>query len=315
MKNTTYLLSIGILCSIFLFSCRKYSTNSDAFTTYSSMDEVFSELRVNPKIVMVNVDSSNSFYGNSGTRYFFDRHAFVTATGINVIGLVQFQVAEYLQKGDMIFSKMLPISDNEPLLSGGEINVSAAQNGVPVYLARHNYLQANVPFKGIVPTGMDFFSGQQINETSTVNVNWIMPTKDSSNYNAGFVEIGADTLSIISDSLKMCNADAFITDPNFQTFSVTATCIPSFGTNKIYGYALYDDYKGVWPLGLIGHYLNGVFTEQHVPNIPVHFAVFTLINGNFYGGVLGATPTTGSNYTVNLTEQVADSFKAHLNNL
>ena len=322
MKTTNLLLTLIIILSAFLFSCSKKQTNNTATTrpTYSSMDSIFSMLSVQPKTLSVDAVNGGSYYGNSGTRYIFYGNSFMTAAGGSVTGTVQIQVSEYLQKGDMLFSKMLPISNNEPLLSGGEINVSATQNGQPVYLQPYNYFQANLPQPGTPDTAMKFFSGQPTLDTTQFKTNWIGAVADSNHYFSGFVEeiaAGGDTLSIISDSLKECNADYFMTSPNFQTFTVTITVtgatLPS--TGKPYGYTLYDNYKGEWPLGEIGSYSNGIFTEEHVPNIPVHFAVFTLINGNFYGGTLGATPTTGSNYTVMLNLVDATVFKAQLNAL
>ena len=79
--------------------------------------------------------------------------------------------------------------------------------------------------------------------------------------------------------------------------------------------ALYDNYKGVWPLGLTGSFANGVYIEGHVPNIPVHFVSYGIINGKFYGGVTAATPVTGGNYTIFLSQVDPTAFKGQLNNL
>ncbi len=322
MKTTKIIYTTGLLLSSFLFSCRKTTpVSTPVTTTYSSMDEVFGQLNLQSKTLTVDAAIGGSFFGNSGTHYNFYPNAFKTASGANVTGSVQIEVTEYLQKGDMLFSKMLPISNNEPLLSGGEINVVATQGGQEVFLKWGYPLIASVPVSGTAPTGMKLFTGQPNLDTTQMKANWVLPVRDSAKYMIGiFVQHvgsgGGDTLNIVSDSLRLCNADQFMTSPIYQTFTVTiavtGATLPSTG---VFGYTLYDTYKGVWPLGRIGSYSAGVFTEMHVPNIPVHFVVFTLINGKFYGGTLGATPATGSNYTVTLTQQDAVAFKTQLNNL
>jgi len=317
MKKIFNTLVMSIALSAFLFSCSKTNTPvSSTIVASASMDSIFNILRLHSATFNVDAVGGGTFYGNSGTRYTFFGNSFQTASGTTVTGTVQVQVCEYLQKGDMLFSKMLPISNKEPLISGGEINVSATQNGQSVYLKPYNYFVANVPQSTVPPAGMAFFSGQPNTDTTQNKVNWLKI--DSSSHNiAQIIGPGGDTLSIISDSLKECNADQFMTAPNYQTFTVTAlvtgATVP--GSSGVFAYALYDNYKAVWPLGWIGSYANGVFTEQHVPNIPVHFVVFTLIGGKFYGGIIGATPVTGNNYAVTLTEVDPVVFKGQVNEL
>jgi len=321
MKSPNYLLALCILFSAFLFSCSKSSNPVSTTTTvsYSSMDTIFSMLNVQPKTLMVDAVNGGSFYGNSGTRYVFYPNSFQSPTGANVTGTVQVQVAEYLQRGDMLFSKMLPISNNEPLISGGEINVVATQNGQSVYLRPHSFFTATIPQTDTASTGMEFFSGRPTLDTTTYKANWVHGATDSSRYNANvFVTSGTgDSINILSDSLKFCNADKYFQNPNYQSFTVAIVLKDATLTTSstVFCYAFYDQYKGVWALGFNGKYLNGVFTENHVPNIPVHFVAMTVVNGKFYGGVLATTPATGMNYTITLSQIDPMAFKTSINQL
>ena len=313
MNNNASIVLLAGIAATMLFSCKK-SDNTPV--SYAGISAVFTQQALQPKTVLIDAGNANSFYGNSGTRYVFAANSFQTAAGVPVTGQVTLQVSEYLQKGDMIFSKMLPISNNEPLLSGGELNVTATQGGQPLYLRPGMTFQANMPQSATAPAGLALFFGQKTDSNSAAgNVNWIPAAIDST---VGGVVIGADTIGIISDSLNECNADAFMSSPDFQNFNVTVniTGVAITSSTVIYGYTLYDTYKGVWPLGMIGSYSNGVFNEKHVPNIPVHIVVFTVINGQFYGGTLGSiTPATGSNYTVTLNPMDAGVFKTAVNAL
>lgn len=308
MKKLIYILAQGALISLTLAACSKKDNNTTP-PANNTAATVFANQKLQPKTVTIDAGNDASFYGNSGTRYIFSANSLQTANGTGVTGNVQMQVTEYLQKGDMIFSKMLPISGSEPLLSAGELNITATQNGQTLYLKPGTTFRANVPGNS---TNMILFKGIANEDTTVSIVNWRQAKPDS---NIGVVVIGNDTTSIISDSLGQCNADYFMTNPDYQNFTVTVAGVTLPANTQVLGYTLYDDYKAVWPLGLIGSYANGVFTEQHVPNIPVHFAVFTVINGTFYGGTLGATPSTGSNYTVTLSQIDPTTFKQQLNSL
>jgi hypothetical protein len=130
--------------------------------------------------------------------------------------------------------------------------------------------------------------------------------------------LNGDTISIISDSIRNCNADQLgLSTWNPQTFTVTIGVTGATLTSSvnIIGFTMFDHYKSEWELGITGGYSNGVFTEDHVPTIPVHFVAFALINNKFYGGVTAASPVTGQNYTVTLVQVDPASFKEQINTL
>jgi uncharacterized lipoprotein NlpE involved in copper resistance len=309
------LLITVVLLILTTLACTKKNEPSNPvgnnnFKTYSSMDTIFSMLEVKPKVVIFDAAVGASFYGNSGTRYIFRKNSFIDATGAVVSGNVQVEVSEYLKKGDMIFSGLLPISNGEPLVSGGEIYVKASKNGNELFLRKDSTFQAKIPQFGSKDSVMSLFSSSITGGTSTNKVNW--QKKDTSNFNAGIVYKG-DTISIFSDSMKYCNADRFLSNPHYQDFKVSvAASGVTIDINSLSAYALYDSYKG---LMLLSPSSAGVFEGTHIPDIPIHFVSFGLINGHFYGGVVGVTPKTGSTYTITLTEVNPDDFKAQINGL
>jgi hypothetical protein len=310
------LLAMTAMAMMLIAACKKTDNNPSNVVpvgSYATIADVYSAARNQPVYQVMDAGTGGSFYGNSGTRYIFQPGSFMDSAGNVITGSVQIVATEYLKKGDMIFSKMLPLSDSNALFSGGELSISANQGGTKLYLRPGYSFQANMPQGGTPLSGMSFFSGMQAKDTTVNTVNW--HNVDSIHGSGGIIYNG-DTISIISDSLKVCNADQFMPEPvDFQSFTVTITVtgatLPSGAT--VEGYVLFDNYKAVWPLGWISGYSNGVFSEQHTPNIPVHFAVYTLINNDFYAGVVSATPASGKNYTVNLTKTDPVSFKGQLN--
>src|SRR6185437_3037252 len=134
-----------VLLTLSVISCKKNDKSSPANNTpgsYTSLSSIYRQLAPKSKIVTVNADDGSSFYGNSGTRYIFPAGAFVKGDGTNVTGNIQIEVNEFLNKSDMLFSEILPVSNGLPLLSAGEIYVNATQGGQKIYLKPWTYLQA-----------------------------------------------------------------------------------------------------------------------------------------------------------------------------
>jgi hypothetical protein len=312
---------VFILAILMLFgatSCTKKSTtptttpnpNPVTFLTYQSINVVFGLLTLPTKTVTINADSGGAFYGNSGTRYVFPKSAFQTAAAGNVSGNVQITVFEVLKKGDMIFNQVLPESNGDPLYSGGEINISAAQSSKQIFLKPSTTFEADIPQTGYYDSITSFYSGRVLAGNLSNNVNWTFNNVSS----PGFITNIGDTIRLFCDSLQWCNAARTLSFPNYQSFKVTviATNNTVDATSSLLTYVMYDKHKGVYAMtGLNGN----VYTETHVANIPVHFVSMALINGHFFAGVTAVTPTNNGNYTVTMTEVDPYAFKGQLNEL
>lgn len=275
-----------------------------------TLNSIYNSLAVKSKTISLDAHTGGSFYGNSGTRYVIPSDAFMTTSGIPVSGNVQIEVKEFLDRADMLFSKVLPVSNGDPLNSAGEVYINATQNGQPLIMNTGKYFRVNVPQGGTPAPGMDLFFGAPIN-TQANTVNWNVAVIDSAQGGNSVVYNG-DTISIISDSIGYCNLDQFMSNPNYQTFTVTLSGVTIAANQQVLAYALYDNYNGLWPMSNI---TGNVISENHVADIPVHFVVMTIYNGDFYGGIGAATPTNGSNYTVTLSQVTPTAFAAQVSAL
>ena len=284
--------------------------NPVTFLTYQSINDVFGLLTLPTKTVTINADSGGVFYGNSGTRYVFPKSAFQTAAALNVSGNVQITVFEVLKKGDMIFNQVLPESNGDPLYSGGEINISAAQSSKQIFLKPSTTFEADIPQTGYYDSILSFFAGRVLNGNLSNNVNWTFNKVSS----PGFITNIGDTIRLFCDSLQWCNAARTLSFPNYQSFKVTviATGNTVDAASSLLTYAMFDNHKGVDTLTNV---TGNVFTENHVPNIPVHFVSMALLNGHFFAGVTAATPANNGNYTVTMTEVDPYAFRGQLNEL
>ncbi len=284
-------------------ACKKDNKNTSIYTLQS----VYASLAPTERVVTVDAVAGATFRSAvTGVRYIIPANAFQNSAGTLVTGNVQVYVTEYLKKSDMLFSGVLPISNGEPLISGGEVQFRAKQNGQELWLAPGKKVQMNIPQGGQPRDGMMLFMGQE----GADGVNWTL-AGDSVKAQQGIAYFG-DTLGIISDSLGFANADQYMSWPNYQSFTVTASTASGIAiTNDLNGYALYDEYNGLWPLARTGT----KFEEHHVPNIPVHFVVVCTIDGELYAGILGATPATGATYNVVLTKTTPAQFKTQVDAL
>lgn len=322
MKTRYTILQVSALAmSLFIFGCKKDNVipnnggnDNNPKPTYASVSEVFKQLEVKSKTVTIDADKDNTFYGNSGTRYIIPANSLEKMDGSAVTGDVEITVREFLKKGDMIFSKMLPVSNGQPLISGGELDIKATQNGQALKMKDNMVFTANIPQEHTANPAMQFFIGEPKPEDRQNQVNWVLPDRQTQGKGNGVVVLGTDTLSLFSDSMAMCNADMFMTNPDYKTFTVSVNVTGGTIANDddVYGYAVYDGHLGMWPMM---NFSNGKISENHVPGIPVHFVVFALIGGEFFGGTVSATPENGGNYSVTLTKTDAATFKQQINNM
>ncbi len=309
-----------IMASMIFCACKKTETTSTTVpVTPLNLATVFASMRVNPVANSINATTGGSFTTGNGVRYVFPANALQTAAGDPVTGTVQITTTEYVKPSDMIFSAMAPVSNGLPLLSGGEFSISATQGTNTVYLKRGSVCRVSLPQPKTPPPGMRLFYGRTAFKPTAgfgSAVNWQIASIDSSG-TGGTIVYNGDTITMDIDSLQLCNADCFMSSPYYQNFTVTLNA----GGTTIYdslvqAYAIYDQYRGYWPMGVwSGGAHNGVISESHVPNIPVHFVIVTVINNELYAGILGVTPANGTNYTVPMIKTTAESLKARIDAL
>ncbi len=292
-----------------IVSCGKdYNPNGVNPNKNNDIAASIAALAPQPKTVTINAATGGSFNGNSGTRFVFAPNSFQTSTGAIVTGNVQVRVTEFLKKADILYSGVLPISDGEPLLSGGEMLVEATQGGQDVQMAPGKPFKANMPMQGTKANGMQLF----IAEKNGGVVNW----KPVDTAVGGFVFTDGDTIGISSIKVNTyCNADRFMASPDYQDFTITINMNgQTYIKDSMKLYTVYDEYNGVWP----NRGYNAVgndYRENHVPNIPVHFVAMIQSQGKFYGGITGATPSNGGKYIIDMAETTPVAFKTKLMDL
>ena len=174
MKKNHLLIGAGVCALLLTHSCRKPKPDVSTINnvSFSSVEDMFSKLALKPKVLTVNGATGGSFFGNSGTRYVFQPNSFQDASGTPITGNIEVKVTEFLREGDMVFSRMLPVSNNEPLISGGCFDISASADVKDVFLKPGNTFRANMPQPGVIGEDMLFFKGERVNGNDRNLVNW-----------------------------------------------------------------------------------------------------------------------------------------------
>jgi len=323
MKYTNSLSVVILASCLFLVNCKEKEniipttpTTTPSGNNYYFIDEIFEELKSRPKTITIDAGKDASFYGNSGTRYMLQANSLTTMDGTGVTGDVQIEVTEYLDRGDMIFSKMLPISNGSVLESGGELSINARQSGKPLRLAPGSTIQANVPQKGTPDPEMVYFRGE-VKQGDEVNlVNWQTPPVDTVGQWAKFSNkvavVDGDTTAIISDTLGMINIDKFMKlNSNIYKVDFVIDGVTVTEYDAVCTYALFKNFNALMSVGITRE--NNFYYS--LPDMPTDLVAFTVKDGKFYGGIVSFTAAKDAKHTIKLTQADPVKFKQQVSAL
>ena len=305
MKTSIKTIALILLSTAMISSCRKKEP-TDPGITFSSLSEVLTRLKPVMHQYTFDAAAGQHLVTPEGVHVYIQANSLLNPAGNPVTGNVQLNILPLINRTAMLLAGIPPVSNQSPLISGGEFQLSLVQNGerlhtIPWMPVEMRYAPATTDL-----TNMQLFFGAP---DDTVGINWA-PVTDSANF--AFV-VGGDTVIIDLDSLDYCNADAFMVNPNYVPFSVTVNGATGVDHTNTQMFAVYDGRMGYWPMGSWGASNNGnVFDESHVPDIPVHIVAITVVGGKLYYGVTGVTPASGATYQVNLAESTLDNITASI---
>lgn len=172
-----------------------------------------------PPVQQFTVNASTGAYitGMNGATLMISPNAFVFQNNQPVTGNVTVGLQEVYNKRDIIFSGGFTTAYGLPLVSGGEINVTAYQNSQELKLAYSGAIYATIPTTSTAPA-MNLFRassfGPDRDFVPMATQNAINPGWDSSGYNYGFG----------LDSLDWSNCDVYMSYAN--QYDMTEFTVP-----------------------------------------------------------------------------------------
>ncbi|CAL2082296.1 hypothetical protein [Tenacibaculum sp. 190524A05c] len=168
MKTKRLLLGIAI-STLLLANCSKENNNIDDCTgcslvSYNTIEEFFEENGVPTQDFSVDGANGGSITGDQGTIITFQPNSFLDQNGTVVTGNVDIKIKEIFSASDMVLSNrptnaVNPGGENTFLLSEGETEILAEQNGAPLNLAPGNSIRIRVPSSGGADPAMGAFLG------------------------------------------------------------------------------------------------------------------------------------------------------------
>ena len=292
-------------------SCRKETKNtgvSITATNFSSLADALDKSQVQAQTYNVNAALGLQFRGPKGSRFVFPPNAFITPTGQTVTGTVQVAVREILNPSDAIYSRILPTTAGQPLLSGGAVWAFATQTGRTVLLRDAVPYTVHMPqrFGAQALPGQNYHIGVPVDSSGALSVvNFVQDA-------GGSIATVIDTTSITTDTFGYVAAGLPLGFLDTDTFSIALTGATLSGTRAAV-YAI--------PRGANAVFAIQPFTGSRKDNLILgetvwHFVAMAVVNGRFYAGLVTVLDTkTGDTYTVNLGETTPGDFKAKIDAL
>lgn len=259
----------------------------------------------------IDEDAGQTITGAQGTTIQFFPNSFVTQAGAPVSGNIKIELLEVFSKTDMILmnaATMGRANDGslKPLISGGEMRVTASQNGQILKLAPGMGFQSSMPASSIDPN-MTLFYGEGGANPDTLIWNEV----DSAQFQGQ-----GSTYNFWSDSINWINCDYFYNNPNPQTI-VQAT--PPSGFNNA-NLMLFVSFDGLNTIASLYGFSGGNFTTAPgytLPiGLPVHFVAIAMIGNTPHVSIVPATITNNMIQTIPaLTQMTSGQLTTALNAL
>jgi hypothetical protein len=314
-KIVFYTTALAVICSVAVSCNKNDNTNvvNAYYKSYPTLDSVYNMLRVQPQLFTINAAAGGSFYGSRGTRFIIKPNSLLDDTGANVTGTVQIEVAEYRKRGDMLFSGVLPYSNGEPLVTGGELYINATKDGRRIYLKPGSTFEAHVPSSGDTTGGFMFFAGNPGVNAIEDKVNWVLPDTART---TGLSYL-ADSLKIVSDSFQYCNAGKVYQLPTSKVnYTMTIATSGKYLTSQRYmrAFMLSEQSKTIIVTkNMTTSDATVSYNMTTAAGSVVNHVAYALIDNRFYAGILTFTPIEGAKYTHTLMEIDPAAFKGQLN--
>ncbi len=316
MKNKI-LVGLLLIIGISIVSCKKNETVPPP-KYIADNNALFESNRTNAtQTFSIDAGIFNEVIGVQGTKIQIPAFSFVSLSGAPISGTIDIDLLEILDQTDMILMNAPTSSNGQILISGGELNVEASQNGNQIYLAPGSQISVQVPNSN--PTSeMELFTGLLAGDSLTWD-----PSLDSSGF--------ADTVLIVTDSsgwgdyyyfdwddpyLGWINCDYFYGSSSIQT---TLTCYledeHSFLNTNIFLH--FSDINSV--LTMYGDYTNPSqqsFVSSGIPEgANITIVAISEISGNYYSAFVPTTVITNHTETLTLSPTTLTDFENDLDNL
>lgn len=281
MKRTSFIIaaSAGIL---FAVSCKKDIPDTE--NTYpglnvsnGALDNFFAQHAPTIQQFTMNAASGGYFTASGGATVYFPAGALAYQNGQPVTGNVTISIQEVYNRRDMILAGAYTTSNGLPLVSGGEINVTAYQGTLKLKLMTSNSVMVTMPAGTSTPATMYEFRAPMFNEDRDfipVNPNQAMQTTLDS--------AGSWVYSFALDSLDWTNCDQYMSMAGPTEFNIPVPNIFNGENCMVFVTSGMSNYASrIWHWSEEEHRFECGYYRLPVGQT-FTFTAIAEINGNFY---------------------------------
>lgn len=309
MKKLIFILAASMVVSF--LSCKKDSETP----TPNTINDFFVQNGAPVQTFTINSGTFNSVNGAQGTKIYVYANSFVTQANQPITGNVIVELREIFSKKDMILSNAPTTSGGKPLISGGEIYLSAKQNEQKLKLASGSELYVMMPAGQNPSSQMKKFYASNLDENSDWNVadtttaiQVIQDTSNNSNY-----------YSFPVDSMNWINCDYFYSIPG-PTSTIAVNVGSDFDTSNCF---VFISFNGQNSAARCYAYSNHIFSPGSYYNLPssyytlpvgmnVTFVAIAKKNGQYYSAFKSSVITAAHSITLSLAATTESQIKHDL---
>lgn len=311
-------LNSALAFTVVFVSCKKQEIIPPPAST-SNLESYFDDNRSDAvQTFTINASTYSQFTGMNGVTVSVPANSFKYANGNPVTGTITMNLIEILDQSSMILMGMPTTSDGEILVSGGQINLTATQNGSQVFLNENASISVFVPTTNIDPS-MQLFDGIA---DSNGDVDWILSVDDSTSFpdSVGFVPDssggsfgGYYFFDWTDSSLGWINCDYFYSSPDPLT-TLSADLDTQYTASNTAVYLHFSSINSVAPL-----WQDGPYFSSYLNSIPVGMTVTVVciseISGQYYSAFVPATVSANIIVPVTMNPATIADIEADIDNL
>lgn len=310
------ILSVLVLSTLAIIGCKKQEVIPPPVST-SELGSYFNDNVTNAKQnLSLNAASGGVLTGQNGVVINVPANAFVYSNGIQVTGSINFELIEALSISEMILLDKPTTSNNEILVSGGQIKLTATQNSSQVFLANGMSVNVNVPTSN--PDGqMGLFTGT---ENIDGDVNWVSASLDTVQQDT--VTIVTDSVSFDTyynfdfeaDSLGWINCDYFWNNPNPNT-EVIAQLDTVYNASNTSCFLVFESINSVISLYPNNSILGEFFGYSAPTGEAVTFVCISERDGVYYSAFVNSTLVTNHIEAITMNQTTLQAIETAIDNL
>ncbi len=261
----------------------------------------------------VNAAQYATVTGQRGTRITIYPNAFLSQASQPVTGNITLKLQEVFNKKDILLSGASTVADGKPLISGGEINLTAWQGNNELKLNPAGVVLVDMPAGNTPSNNMNEFYASRIDSTEDFTA-----PDTTQNINLTWDSLSQTMVYAFQiDSMNWINCDYYMSVIGPQT-SFKATVPSQFDASNCQVFVAFNGQQSAahcWYHTPGGHeFAPGLWYTVPV-GLSVTFVAIAEINGQFYSAFQSTTISNNHNEIMNMVQTTEAQINQQLNAL